>query len=390
MKKKFLIPFMVGTMVLSMTACSNGDSTENTAADAEAITEISKAAMEAASAASSDVSLANPWRDITEDEAYTYITNPISAPEGAENVVWSVMESAADPSGFPGPLVQMTFDLDGNSFTARQQMTGDSEGDISGVYYTWTTEDECTLANWAEGQMPAKTYRYIGDGEYVDLITWFDFELGSAYSLTVTAPDLDGFDIQAVAEQMCDPEKMGYSSIPDEIEDEHQPMDITGCDTFTQIVDKLEDGMAYANATINDTDVLLVSEYTFDNSLDASGQYAAIDADVYCYNKEGAVEYLGYVTAGGTAYPLAIGDGELYLGANHFIKKMMIYEGIFCIDEEAYVEYDKTGAATYYYHSDIKDVEADENGQVKDDSVMQKMYGEYGDAEVIEFIVVGK
>ncbi len=389
MKKKFLIPFLVGTMVLAMTACGSSENVDNSDADSEAITEISKAAMEAATAASSAAGIANPWRDITEDEAYTYISNPISAPEGAENIVWSVNDSVADPSGFPGPLVQLTFDLDDLSFTARQQMTGDSEADVSGVYYTWTVEDECTLANWAEGAMPAKDYRYIGDEGYVDLITWFDYELGSAYSLTVSAPDLDGFDIQAVAEQMCDPAKMGYSEIPDDTQ-EHQPMDITGCDTFTQIVDKLEPGMAYANATISDQDVLLVTEYTFDNSLDASGQYAAIDADIYRYNEDGAVEYLGYVTAGGTAYPLAIADGKLYVGANHFIKKMIIEVGLLMVDEEAYVEYDSTGAATYYHHSDIRDVEADENGQVEDDSYMTSLYGELENAEVVDFLVVGQ
>ncbi len=44
--------------------------------------------------------------------------------------------------------------------------------------------------------------RERNDSGYLDLITWYDIEIGIAYSLTTAAADLDGFDIQAVAEQM--------------------------------------------------------------------------------------------------------------------------------------------------------------------------------------------
>ena len=73
---------------------------------------------------------------------------------------------------------------------------------------------------------------------------------------------------------------------------EHVPMDISGCDTFTQIVNKLSPGMAYANVRIGDTDVLLVTEYTYDYKMDNSGNMAAIDAEIYKYNEAGAPEYV--------------------------------------------------------------------------------------------------
>ncbi|MBE5840751.1 MAG: hypothetical protein E7304_05020 [Butyrivibrio sp.] len=169
---------------------------------------------------------------------------------------------------------------------------------------------------------------------------------------------------------------------------EHVPMDISGCDTFTQIVDKLSPGMAYANARIGDTDVLLVTEYTYDYKMDNSGNMAAIDAEIYKYNEAGTPEYVGYITAGGTAYPLSVKDDFLYVGGNHFIKKYTMKAGHLEIDEEAFVEYQSNGDAQYYHRSDYREVEADENGQVDSDSFMTSIYAETEDAEIIDFSVV--
>ncbi len=144
------------------------------------------------------VQLANPWRDVTEDEARTLCPGSLRAPEGAENVQWSVMESAGQPA-----LVQLSFDLDGQSYTARQQTTNDKAADISGMYYTWTAQTDITLENW-EPSAQAGTYsRYIGENEWADLCSWYDAEKGISYTLSVTSRDLDGFDLEAVAEVMC-------------------------------------------------------------------------------------------------------------------------------------------------------------------------------------------
>ena len=147
--------------------------------------------------------IANPWRDCTEAEANENCPRSFVAPEGAENVQWSILESAADPSGIPGALIQLSFDLDGTGFTAREQVTGDEEIDRSGMYYDWTVEDESTLQFWADGAMPCRTFRYVGENEFADLCIWYDEEAGISYSLSVTAADLAGFDIRAVAGAMC-------------------------------------------------------------------------------------------------------------------------------------------------------------------------------------------
>jgi len=377
-------------MVLAMTfvACGKKETIETAAEQEELSTDATteEEDLSTDAVAEEEVGMENPWRPVSEEEANQACANLFGAPSGAENVEWSLLESAADPSGFPGPLVQMTFDLDGLSFAARAQMTGDSDADISGMNYEWTVSDDITLTNWREGHMTGKTYRYVGENEYADLCTWFDIEIGIAYSLSVVAPDLDGFDIRAVAEAMYDAGKQASANIPDE-EETHTPTDITGCDTFTQIVDKLEDGMGYANEKIGDTDVLLVSGGTYD--YDGIGTEAGIDAEIYWYH-DGVPEYLGYVEAGGTAYPLSISEGMLYVGGNHFMTKYVIADGLLLIDEEASEVFDTDGSATYYYRSDLRDVEADENGQVSDDSVLMSFFDDFENAEMVRFTTVVK
>ena len=165
------------------------------------------------------VGIGNPWRDCTEEEAKEYAPNGFSAPEGAANAAWSLME-AKDDTALPGTMVQLTFDYDGASFTAREQPVGGEEiKDISGMYYEWTATDEGILQNWGGGNMPCKMCRYIGEDEYVDICLWFDIETGYAYSLSAVSKDLDGFDIQAVAEQIYDPAKQVGANMPDETDD---------------------------------------------------------------------------------------------------------------------------------------------------------------------------
>ena len=198
------------------------------------------------------------------------------------------------------------------------------------------------------------------------------------------AADLEGFDIQAVAEQMYDPSKQAGADIPHEAE-EHIPRDISGCDTFTQIVDQLESGVGYANAVIGGTDVLLVADQVYEFEGEGTGKFSAIDAEVYYYNEEGIPTYAGYVSASGTAYPLAVTDGRLYVCGGHYVKKMVLLAGGMVCDEEAYVEYDSDGNETYYYRSDTHTVNDDEDAKYPDDSKLNEMFEQFENAKVIEF-----
>ena len=79
--------------------------------------------------------MANPWREITAEEA---AKNPrmFIPPEGATNVVWRILDSAADENG-AGPLIELDFDevdeYHTQSFTARYQYGVDQDKDISGM-----------------------------------------------------------------------------------------------------------------------------------------------------------------------------------------------------------------------------------------------------------------
>ena len=153
------------------------------------------------------VGMINPWRDCTEEEAGQYAPNGFSAPEGSTNIRWSICEPVEGSSN-PEIMVQLDFDYEGLSYTAREQAVPDTDSaDISGLYYEWTNESDGILANWAGGNMPCKFYRYIGEDGYVDLVLWYDTETGYAYSLSTQSDDLDGFDIQPIAELIYDPAK---------------------------------------------------------------------------------------------------------------------------------------------------------------------------------------
>ena len=169
-----------------------------------------------------------------------------------------------------------------------------------------------------------------------------------------------------------------------EAPEQRPSVDISGCDTFTQIVDKLDAGKAYANTKIWDTDVLLVASGAYEWE---SGKDAAIDADIFIY-KDSAPAYLATVSAGGTAYPLAVKDGYLYVGGNHFMTAYLIDSGSFIEVEEGYVKYDKDGNETYYYKTCNSQFEDYDQATAK--SNLDELFNAQQSADVIEFQIVGE
>lgn len=374
-KKRFGL--MIFTLMMSVSLCA---CTKETAPVQESKTDDTVIADD-----NSDRAV-NPWRECTEQEANNAVPNMFKAPQDAKNISFSMMEAQGE-----NVLVQMTFDLSGTEFCAREQTVSTEKiTDISGMYYDWQLIDRVTMANWGGGNMVGEARGYHSDDEDAQLILWYDVETGAAYSLSATGPDLDGLDIQAVAEQMYyedDQTLSDASANPDE--GEHVYLDISGCDTFTQIIDKkLTEGMGYINTDIGDTNVFMVTSYVYDNNGGVGDPFwAAIDAEIYYYDEDGSIRCMGYVSAGGTAYPLAIANGKLYVGNNHGMAKYIADPdlGLILIDDEAWVEYDSEGKETYYHRSDLKGSLGDENGVLKDDSIMNSYFKEYADAEVLYF-----
>ena len=134
----------------------------------------------------------NPWTELTAEEAAEYLR--FQAPEGAENVHYAIMEVAGEE-----PLAEMRFDLDGKTFNARSQQGVSADTDIAGMYYEWSAAEEGTV--W--GSIPCVYQRAVDDQGWADLMTWYDTDTSTAYSLSVTAPSLDGFDLTAVAEMIA-------------------------------------------------------------------------------------------------------------------------------------------------------------------------------------------
>ena len=156
-------------------------------------------------------------------------------------------------------------------------------------------------------------------------------------------------------------------------------LDITGCDTFTQIVDRvLEPGMVYTNEDIGDTDALLVCSGAYDNM---DGNMAAIDAAIYVYN-DGVPECIGYVNSMGTAYPLAVKDGYLYVGIYHGTAKYTIENNKLVEADSAWIESDENGGEFYYSQDGDDKVEMDNADKV------EKLEAEYADATVLNFDVI--
>ncbi|MBR6159288.1 MAG: hypothetical protein IKQ40_03215 [Lachnospiraceae bacterium] len=344
--------------------------------------------------------VANPWRDCTEDEAYQYGPNGFSAPEGAENIRWSLMLPDNDPKNDHETMVELDFDLDGISYFAREQAVGDTNEDISGMYYEWQKSEDVTLANWAGGNMAATVKEYDTSDESARLCTWYDTETGFAYCLGTSGSDMSGVDIKAVAEAIYDPAKQTGANAPEipeecpeeatdefllqEATDAAPKLDISGCDTFTQIVDtKLTVGMGYANETIGGQDVLLVSSGTYDN---LDGNTASIDAAIFIY-KDGVPFEVGAVCSGGTAYPLAVADGAIYTAGNHRVCKYTIDGDKLVVTKKAVVVYDEEGNDSYFCEAN-DGTEVNNSDTVKTKEMFEAMYDEMFAAKIVNFSTV--
>ena len=162
-------------------------------------------------------------------------------------------------------------------------------------------------------------------------------------------------------------------------------LDLTGCDTFTDIVDKnLGNGQAYANVTLDDTGVLLLS----DDAFEFDGSVEAVSAEVFYYN-DGTPAYAGFVRSGGSANPLMINDGKLYAAGHHYVGKFTMTDGKLVIAAEAFETFDADGSPAYHYDSDdggdYTNLDQDSAKKAFDD-----LFAEYMEGEIIKFSIVNK
>ena len=179
MKKQLLLMTAV-LLAVSVCGCGAKSDANTSAKETEGNTEI-----------------ANPWTDSDRGGVLDATGFDLSVPEGAENVAYSYMQEES--------LAQVSYVLDGNEWTYRVRPTEHLE-DLSGMCYEWDIEEDGTV-----GDMEAKIYAYSEadeDSEFIDdvfsvhVVNWYDDVEKATHSLSVSGKNLDGLDIQAVAEKM--------------------------------------------------------------------------------------------------------------------------------------------------------------------------------------------
>ena len=324
MKKRLIVlSTVIALSVCAVAGCGNQVSP---ASAQEAATAAAQNGAESAEEASSEageeelIGMANPWVDITEEEANAECTRLFKAPDGAKDVSWMKCDGLGDPEQGVGPLIQLSFYLDDMNFTARAQQGAEEDKDIAGNYVDWTVgPEDVTLANWGEGNMKGKTYRSVNDSGYVDMITWYDIEIGIAYSLSVAADDLEGFDIQAVAEQMYCADNEPMQDYPEDFLQEQSG--ILSFETYDDVIAALTPGQGYAYIKLQgcDDELLAVTDLVFE------ADHSAYEASIYGM-RDGEAHYMGIVTGNGSAYPLRLADGILYGGDNHNYETYFVAE----------------------------------------------------------------
>ena len=123
--------------------------------------------------ATEQVGIANPWREVSKDELMKITGLSFALPEGAENVLYLVMNN--------GELSEMQFDCQNVHYNARIA-EADAFTDISGMYYTWDGVSAFSL-----GDAFGACWKARDEEGHVYLSLWYDMASGLMYSLTAEA-----------------------------------------------------------------------------------------------------------------------------------------------------------------------------------------------------------
>ena len=171
--KKFIIATAIA-MAIICAACAKKE------AEQPAEPEVQETAEENKSAG-----LPNPMVEKTKDEM-TAAGFEFNVPDGATNVKYFIID---------GKLGEMQFEFNTLRCSARIQSTEKYE-DISGMYFTWDSTEKGKV-----GYSEADLMFFKGTEESAQCIMWYDAAPGLMYCVSAIGKDMDGFDIQAIAEQ---------------------------------------------------------------------------------------------------------------------------------------------------------------------------------------------
>ena len=173
--------------------------------------------------------------------------------------------------------------------------------------------------------------------------------------------------------------KLDFKPISDLIPIDYSKVDLSKYGTFTKMIDDFKPGMGYANEPVGDTDVFFVASGCYDGE---NGTKNAIDSSLFIYDNDKIV-FLDQIASSGTAYPVSLNDGFIYVGGHHNVFKYTVKEGKLILSEEASEVFDSAGNATYYYGADGAEAQ-----EVKDNSDLTRLFDEFFAGKPVEYSVV--
>ncbi|MCR4740088.1 MAG: hypothetical protein K5886_07495 [Lachnospiraceae bacterium] len=344
-----------------------------------------------------------------EPQTQTQEDNTASEAEPEEEVKEEAAHTIAtynDPNGWSLQYYEDCFEINQQDNVVSFVYTGDSAGtNMLTVTYDISSTDPETIvdgliSDWgekavkSEGTFPSDENVPIfraslpvdesGSGMYMEAIVRSYMEGCLIFELTGHNSGDDELDMGVSDMMAMLIDSVTFTDDSFEAADTAAPINIDGCDTFTQIVDKLEAGKGYTNARIGTEDALLVSSGTYDNG---DGVQAAIDAEIFVY-LEGAPVSAGSVACGGTAYPLAVKDDMLFVCSGHEIRKYVLSGPDLMAEEGAMEEFDTDGNANYSCFSSDN---SEGNDLSQDDCKkrFEELFDEYSKASVLNFATVG-
>lgn len=386
MMKKVIAASLVLTLVLTgcsmTTTVSAPDDGEAAAAEETAGTEdTADTEQTEAEDAGNMVGMANPWRETDQEEAEYNVPRLFTVPEGAENVIWRIMENkeAGEDDAVPGALVELDFDLDGISYCARAQY-GVEDTDISGMYYEWNEPETVKLASWGGGEAEAKVYRSTGE-EGAVLCTWYDIEIGIAYSLSAVTDEAETLDIVSVVDSMGPVEEFMPSDFLQEREHKES------FESEEEIISALQEGEGYTHLKLtgSDAEVLGITEAVAEED----GKITARDIAIYV-NRDGKYSNAGNAFSAEDGDAIRYADGTLILlGEDSYESHFLTSDGDGLMVKDYIYRDDSDGTETYGgFLREANDFDHDEDVPEDGKDIFDSLMKEGEKAPYLEFTVV--
>ena len=222
--KKIITAIILAALVLSLCACgSTAAPAEQAAPEAPAAQETGAPEEKVEEEPSAFAGLANPIHECSAQELVDATGITFNIPLKAEDVRYSYID------GDPYPISQAQFILNGTECVLRALPSDIPDGepeDISGLYYTWSTNEECVVRD-----QPAWVHCNDRENGYV---TWYDFLTGITYNVSVSS-EASAKELGDFANIVC-PLLQGESDAYDIYAGDSMPAEVPiGCPFFCDL-----------------------------------------------------------------------------------------------------------------------------------------------------------